>query len=73
MESIKTRIIEARKKTGLTQAEFSERWELSIQTLRQWEQGQRTPKGLYLKRIEKILSKIERGGIAEDQGSSSKS
>lgn len=34
-----------RKKTRLTQKEFSEAFEIPLSTLRQWEQGQRVPRG----------------------------
>lgn len=34
-----------RKRLGLTQAEFSRRIEVSLDTIRNWEQGKRTPTG----------------------------
>ncbi len=34
-----------RKKTHMTQKEFSESFSIPLSTLRQWEQGQRVPQG----------------------------
>jgi len=34
-----------RKKTGLTQVEFSKTFAIPLSTLRKWEQGDRTPHG----------------------------
>ena len=38
-------VAKIRKKTKLTQKEFSEAFEIPLSTLRQWEQGQRVPRG----------------------------
>jgi len=40
-----TEIAALRAKLGLTQAEFATRFGLSIDSLRQWEQGRRVPEG----------------------------
>ena len=37
--------IEARRKTGLSQAHFAELIGVSVRTLRDWEQGRRRPSG----------------------------
>lgn len=45
-----------RKKTGLTQEAFAQRFGFSVNTLRHWEQGKRYPEGparSYLKVIDK--------------------
>lgn len=34
-----------RKKTGLSQVKFSEKYGIALQTLRQWESGRRNPVG----------------------------
>lgn len=38
-------VAKIRKKTNLTQKEFSEAFDIPLSTLRQWEQGQRVPRG----------------------------
>ena len=38
-------VTKIRKKTKLTQREFSESFSIPLSTLRQWEQGQRVPRG----------------------------
>lgn len=38
-------IISARKKTGLSQAEFAKLLNVSVRTLQEWEQGRRQPSG----------------------------
>lgn len=38
-------IISARKKIGLTQAEFAKLLGVSVRTLQEWEQGRRQPSG----------------------------
>ncbi len=38
-------VAKIRKKTKLTQKEFSESFSIPLSTLRQWEQGQRVPRG----------------------------
>jgi putative transcriptional regulator len=38
-------IVEARLKTGLTQAQFASALKISPRTLQQWEQGRRQPSG----------------------------
>lgn len=37
--------VEARKKTGMSQADFANTLGISIRTLQGWEQGRRTPSG----------------------------
>ncbi|OGO93543.1 MAG: hypothetical protein A3F10_05830 [Coxiella sp. RIFCSPHIGHO2_12_FULL_42_15] len=39
----KVDIAEVRKKLGMTQKEFSVQYYIKLQTLRNWEQGKRTP------------------------------
>ena len=38
-------VADIRKKTKMTQKKFAESFQIPIQTLRQWEQGQRVPQG----------------------------
>lgn len=38
-------VAKIRKKTKMTQKEFSESFSIPLSTLRQWEQGQRVPQG----------------------------
>ena len=38
-------VISARKKTGLSQAEFAKLLGVSVRTLQEWEQGRRQPSG----------------------------
>jgi len=38
-------VISARKKTGLSQAEFAKLLNASVRTLQEWEQGRRQPSG----------------------------
>jgi putative transcriptional regulator len=38
-------VTDIRKKTGLTQAEFSKAFDIPVSTLRKWEQGNRIPRG----------------------------
>lgn len=38
-------VAKIRKKTKLTQKEFAESFSIPLSTLRQWEQGQRVPRG----------------------------
>lgn len=45
-----------RKRLGLTQLEFSERIDVSLDTIRNWEQGKRRPTGA-AKALLKVLDK----------------
>jgi putative transcriptional regulator len=45
-----------RKKLGLSQSEFSDRIEVSVETIRNWEQGKRYPTGA-AKALLKILDR----------------
>lgn len=42
---VTTPVIEARKKTGLSQSQFAELLGVSIRTLQGWEQGRKQPSG----------------------------
>ena len=46
-----------RKRLGLSQSEFSQRIEVSLDTIRNWEQGKRSPTGA-AKALLKILDKV---------------
>ena len=50
------RLGECRESLGLTQMEFSQRIEVSLDTIRNWEQGKRRPKGA-AKALLKVLDK----------------
>lgn len=52
-----------RKRLGLTQAEFSERIDVSLDTIRNWEQGKRSPTGA-AKALLKVLDKAPEAALA---------
>lgn len=48
-------IKELRKRTGLSQSKFAERFHLSMQTLQRWEQNQNEPQEAIVYMINRIL------------------
>ena len=52
-----------RKRLGLTQAEFSARIDVSLDTIRNWEQGKRSPTGA-AKALLKVLDKAPEAALA---------
>lgn len=52
-----------RKRLGLSQAEFSHRIDVSLETIRNWEQGKRCPTGA-AKALLKILDKAPEAALA---------
>jgi putative transcriptional regulator len=52
-----------RKRLGLSQAEFSHRIDVSLDTIRNWEQGKRCPTGA-AKALLKILDKAPEAALA---------
>lgn len=58
-----------RKRLGLTQVEFSERIEVSLDTIRNWEQGKRSPTGA-AKALLKVLDKVPEAALPALSGSS---
>ncbi len=52
-----------RKRLGLSQAEFSARIDVSIDTIRNWEQGKRSPTGA-AKSLLKVLDKAPDAALA---------
>jgi putative transcriptional regulator len=52
-----------RKRLGLSQAEFSHRINVSLETIRNWEQGKRCPTGA-AKALLKILDKAPEAALA---------
>lgn len=52
-----------RKRLGLSQAEFSERINVSLNTIRNWEQGKRSPTGA-AKALLKVLDKAPEAALA---------
>jgi putative transcriptional regulator len=52
-----------RKRLGLSQAEFSQRIDVSLDTIRNWEQGKRCPTGA-VKALLKILDKAPEAALA---------
>lgn len=52
-----------RRRLGLSQAEFSERIGVSLETIRNWEQGKRCPTGA-AKALLKILDKAPESALA---------
>jgi putative transcriptional regulator len=52
-----------RKRLGFSQAEFAERIEVSLDTIRNWEQGKRCPTGA-AKALLKVLDKAPEAALA---------
>lgn len=52
-----------RKRLGLSQAEFSKRIDVSLETIRNWEQGKRSPTGA-AKALLKVLDKAPEAALA---------
>lgn len=52
-----------RKRLGLSQAEFSERIDVSLDTIRNWEQGKRSPTGA-AKALLKVLDRAPEAALA---------
>lgn len=52
-----------RKRLGLSQAEFSQRIDVSLETIRNWEQGKRSPTGA-AKALLKVLDKAPEAALA---------
>ena len=52
-----------RKRLGLSQAEFSERIDVPVETIRNWEQGKRSPTGA-AKALLKVLDKATEAALA---------
>jgi putative transcriptional regulator len=52
-----------RKRLGLSQAEFSQRIDVSLETIRNWEQGKRSPTGA-AKALLKVLDKAPEVALA---------
>ena len=52
-----------RKRLGLSQAEFSQRTEVSLETIRNWEQGKRCPTGA-AKALLKVLDRAPEAALA---------
>ena len=56
-----------RRRLGLSQAEFSQRIDVSLQTIRNWEQGKRRPTGA-AKALLKVLERIPEAALEALQG-----
>lgn len=52
-----------RRRLGLTQAEFSQRIEVSIDTIRNWEQGKRRPTGA-AKALLRVLDRVPESALS---------
>lgn len=52
-----------RKRMGLSQAEFSQRIEVSLETIRNWEQGKRSPAGA-ARALLKVLDRAPEAALA---------
>ncbi len=53
----------ARRRLGLTQAEFARRIDVPLKTVRQWEQGKRSPTGA-AKTLLKVINKAPEATLA---------
>lgn len=60
-ENFSDRIKAARQRLGLSQSQVARKWGFPKQTINAWENGIRNPAGLYLKKLERVLGRIERG------------
>lgn len=58
----KEQVIELRKSLGLTQEQFAAQLHVSVGAVRLWEQGLRSPKGLYLKALLEVRQATLQGG-----------
>ena len=65
--NISDRIKELRKKTGLSQSEFSAKFGIPVRTLQQWEQGISSPPE-YLVRMMAYIMVLEEGREDNGQG-----
>jgi DNA-binding transcriptional regulator YiaG len=61
-KSLTARMKAARERLGLSQAQAARQWGFSQQTLNAWEIGLRNPAGLYRKKLERILRRVESEG-----------
>lgn len=62
-------IIAARKQAGLSQSGFAALLRISKRTLQEWEQGRRNPSGLYLERLEQVITQLNQAApTATDSG-----
>lgn len=52
-----------RERLGFSQAEFAERIDVSLETIRNWEQGKRRPTGA-AKALLKVLNKAPKAALA---------
>ena len=52
-----------RKRLGLSQAEFSQRIDVPLDTIRNWEQGKRSPTGAAMALL-KVLEKVPEAALA---------
>ena len=57
--NLPAQIKKARAKAGLSQSQAAKAWGVNAGTLRNWEQGICSPRGLALKALLEIISKIE--------------
>jgi transcriptional regulator with XRE-family HTH domain len=58
-KSYAERLKAARARLGLTREQAAERWGFSLRTLEHYEQGGRSPRGLYRDKLERVLRRIE--------------
>lgn len=63
MQDIAKFVRRVRKRLGLSQAEFSERIDVSLDTIRNWEQGKRSPTGA-AKALLKVLDRAPEAALA---------
>jgi len=59
-KSFGERIKQAREKLGFSQRQAARKWGFTQAALNAWEKGTRNPAGLYQKKLERILGRIER-------------
>lgn len=57
-EELRLKLKAARLKLGLSQSQAAKHWGIPLQTLKNWENDLRTPRGLALATINKMLDAI---------------
>jgi len=63
MQDMARYVRRVRRRLGLSQAEFSRRTEVSLETIRNWEQGKRSPTGA-ARALLKVLDKAPEVALA---------
>ncbi len=57
-QELRLKLKAARTKAGLSQTQAAKAWNIPLQTLKNWETDQRTPRGLALTALNQLLDDI---------------